>query len=1283
MVIAAAAATTVVAIAVNLATSADLPWLAVFKKNLLWWVVGSTAAVAVTAFVVVQVQRFADRRIDELLPAEQRLEPWIVDRPDEVRQVVNALLRRPRATVGITTAVHGAGGFGKTTVAKLVRADRRVLRQFGGRVYWVTLGRDVRARSAIADKVNDLIARLDPQSPMSFTDPQQAGQYLASLLSTGPPRLIILDDVWHVEQELAFPVGGRCVRLITTRIPSLVGGESIPVPVDQVTQDQARLLLTAGMPALPSAVVRDLVAETGRWPLLLRLVNKVLSDQVTMHADAAAAARSLVDRLRRSGALQVDGLSGASVQRLDVNDPDQRRHAIAATIEASAGLLAPVERARFAELAVFAEDETVPVALVQKLWQETGGLDIVRTRALCARLAQLALLTVTGVDDDGAVSLHDVVRDYLQEELGSERLVELHRSLLRAVADGIPVAIPFAHRASDSSCGGRIAWWQMAESARYLWDHLVEHLVAGQYPTSAEALVVDLRWVLARVEQSGPIAPYIDLSLVDTRRCARLHRLLGQTAHLLAPTSPARFRADILFSRVAHDPEWGPQASELAQGRTAPALVNRWPLPDLPDPALLRTLTAHTKMVRALAVSPDGSRIASASDDNTMRIWDTASEKELAAAHHQSSSISILVAGPDGSWFASANDAHVVQIWDAITAEERSSFTGHELPVRALVAAPDGSWLASAGDDRQIRIWDTITTTARCVLDGHRDAIQCLAVAPDGSWLASASADQTVRVWDTSTGRDRFTLAEHTGTVHALAVAPDGSWLASASADHTVRVWDTSTGRNRRILAGHTRAVRLLMAAPDGSWLASAADDHSVRVWTMETGEERATHTPRGPLAAGFAVSPDGRWLASSSYSGTIVVWDTASGKPLATLTAHTDVVRALVAPSRTGLVSAGDDNTVRTWDLSSLERRSRNNARTRSVNLLAVSPDGKWLASAGDDNMIRTWDTATSERRFTYTDSVYSLMNEETYSLMREEAYPWMREEEYPWMREGEYPWMYEEAKALTIAPNGRWLALALDDRNIRLWRTLADNVPARWFTGPSTMDTGFTTFLSNAEALAVTPDGRTLVCAGDGDYKIRLWNVNVKRGPYNPLDDDGPPPEIARREFGPYRFMGHTDTVRALAIAPDGTWIASAGDDMTILFWDMQDGRNLAAVKGHARPVRTLAVAPDGTWLVSAGDDQDIRLWDVGTRRQISTLVGHTQPVRALAVAPDGHWLASVSDDQTVRIWDIANREVAALLRIEEPASACAWTPDGQSIAVAGRAGLYLFDFVTGTTF
>ena len=308
-------------------------------------------------------QRWYDRKMGELVPAVHRPEPWMVDRPGELNKIVAALRRRRAGTVGITTAVHGAGGFGKTTVAKMARADRRVLRRFGNRVYWVTLGRDA-GKEALAGLVNGLIAQVEPGRPVTFTAAQQAGEHLAAVLSRGPRRLLVLDDVWSEEQLAAFPVVGACARLVTTRIPSLAAGTSVPVRVDQMSDAQARALLLAGLRPLPVGVARALVEETGRWPLLLRLVNKILADQARLQPDITAAAEDLLGRLRLGGKLQVDQLTGAASQQLDVNDPDQRKKAVRATIQASTSLLSPGDHDRFAELAVFAEDETIPVTLI-------------------------------------------------------------------------------------------------------------------------------------------------------------------------------------------------------------------------------------------------------------------------------------------------------------------------------------------------------------------------------------------------------------------------------------------------------------------------------------------------------------------------------------------------------------------------------------------------------------------------------------------------------------------------------------------------------------------------------------------------------------------------------------------------------------------------------------------------------------------------------------------------------------------------------------------------------
>jgi len=822
----AATAATVLAVAANVATGGTAKWFPPVERHPLWWTAGATAAAAVASLLVWAAQRRYERGLSVLVPAVQRLEPWVVDRPAEVDQVV-AALRRSVGTVGITTAVHGAGGFGKTTVAKMVRADRRVLRQFRGRVYWVTLGRDV-GKQALAGLVNGLVGQVEPGRAATFTDARQAAEQLAAVLAAGPRRLVVLDDVWSEEQLAAFPAGGRCARLVTTRIPSLAKGASVPVKVDQMSEKQARALLSAGLPPLPAAVAAGLLKETGRWPLLLRLVNKILADQAQLQPDIAAAAEDLLGRLRRGGALQVDQLTGAAGHLLDVSDPDQRQRAVRATIQASTGLLSAAEHERFAELAVFAEDETIPVTLITGLWQATGGLDRLATGALCARLADLALLTLVP-GGDGAVTMHDVIRDFLREELGGTRLAQLHQVLLKTVAQGLPTA------AAAAPGGGMVtAWWELPGTTRYLWEHLIEHLLVAGRVDQAEEVAADLRWVGARLQASGPAGPYTDLALIGTPRAQRLVQVLGQAAHLLAPTHPPHSLIDILYSRVSHDPAWAAQAEALTASRKLPSLKNKWPLPDLPDPALRRALGDRHRPVRAVAIAPDGTRLASAGDDRQVRIWNLATGQQRAALAGHTGPVRAVAIAPDGTWLASAGDDQWVRIWDLATGQQRAALAGHAGPVWGVAIAPDGTWLASAGDDRQVRIWDPDSRQQRADLDGHAGPVWGVAIAPDGTWLASAGGDGSVRIWDRATGQERADLAGHAGPVWGVAIAPDGTWLASAGGDGSVRIWDPDSGQQRGArLADPVRAVAI---APDGTCLASASGNGSVRIWDRATG---------------------------------------------------------------------------------------------------------------------------------------------------------------------------------------------------------------------------------------------------------------------------------------------------------------------------------------------------------------------------------------------------------------------------------------------------------------
>src|SRR3954469_2330887 len=204
------------------------------------WTAAAGLSVAGTTWLL---QRHTDRRLLGTVPATQRPGSWLVRRPREVDAVVAAVCRRGGPMVAVSTALPGAGGFGKTTVARLARTDRRVLRRFGDRVHWVTFSRDVRSGTAIAQRINEVLRQLG--SDRTFTDPRAAGEHLAGLLEAGAPRLIVLDDIWYPEQLDPFKVrGGRCACLVTTRMPELPGRNAVPVPVDEMTARQARQVLT-------------------------------------------------------------------------------------------------------------------------------------------------------------------------------------------------------------------------------------------------------------------------------------------------------------------------------------------------------------------------------------------------------------------------------------------------------------------------------------------------------------------------------------------------------------------------------------------------------------------------------------------------------------------------------------------------------------------------------------------------------------------------------------------------------------------------------------------------------------------------------------------------------------------------------------------------------------------------------------------------------------------------------------------------------------------------------
>lgn len=342
-----------------------------------------------------------------------------------------------------------------------------------------------------------------------------------------------------------------------------------------------------------------------------------------------------------------------------LDDQQERNQAVRASIEAATSLLPLGGADRFTELAIFAEDEAIPVSLVALLWQATAGLTETQTQALWRKLRDLSLITLTP-SHGGRIGLHDVIRDYLRADLGTAALTTLHARFADAVAATLAPAAPLTPTAPAPGH----AWWELRDG--YMLDHLIEHLRAGGHNTQAEAVASDIRWVEARLVQRGPTAPWSDLTQIDTPHARTLAHSLAQAAHLLTPVGSDRLLTCVLHGRLQHHPLWHEQiVARQNDSARWPLLTAQWSLPDQPGHALQRALTGHTAWVLSVAISPDGTWLATSSYDQTVRIWDRATAACTATLTGHTGAVTSVAISPDSTWLATTSNDQTVRIWGA------------------------------------------------------------------------------------------------------------------------------------------------------------------------------------------------------------------------------------------------------------------------------------------------------------------------------------------------------------------------------------------------------------------------------------------------------------------------------------------------------------------------------------------------------------------------------------------------------------------------------------------
>ena len=537
-----------------------------------------------------------------------------IQRPEEFDRLIALLLDKNREEpVAITAALCGAGGYGKTTLARAICHDERVQNAFDDGILWVTLGEDP---GDLTLRVEELIYHLSGDRP-GFTNLEAAITRLKELLGDRD-RLLVIDDLWNNAHLRPFTQGGpRCARLITTRNLDTLPDGVHKVKVDAMKQNEAVALLGAGFDKhtdLPTVrnKLNALAERLGEWPLLLKLVNGYL------RKSAENKNRSLPDAVARAKqALDKRGLT-----YFDVRDSGERKNAMAKTIGISLDLLTEDERARYFELAIFPEDVEIRSATAEKLWARTGGLDEFDTDDLCVRLNRLSLLLDFDASKRG-IRLHDVIRHYLIEQARNQ-LPSIHNQLLES------------HRPVSTSLDPPVTpWSELPDDEPYLWDHLAFHLIEAGREKELVATVKDWRYLAKKTLLRKSLS--VENDLVQAVKYApeddplgALRRAFANTGHLFNHCETRDDLQTTIFSRLQHLDELQAIVLELERRLTSPRIVPKFNLPDLPHPSLIRTLEGHSSFVIGCAFSPDGQQIVSASYDSTLKVWDTETGEALA-----------------------------------------------------------------------------------------------------------------------------------------------------------------------------------------------------------------------------------------------------------------------------------------------------------------------------------------------------------------------------------------------------------------------------------------------------------------------------------------------------------------------------------------------------------------------------------------------------------------------------------------------------------------------------
>jgi WD40 repeat protein len=605
-------------------------------------------------------------------------------------------------------------------------------------------------------------------------------------------------------------------------------------------------------------------------------------------------------------------------------------------------------------------------------------------------------------------------------------------------------------------------------------------------------------------------------------------------------------------------------------------------------PTLMMQL-GHSGPVYGLALSDDGRFVVSASSDNTLKLWDFETGREMRTFRGHLNAVFCAAISPDGKYVASGCWDGTVKTWDIETGKEKSSFKAHEKAIIRIMYSPDGLKLATASWDNKVKLWNLKDEKTVATIKG--DDINAYAFTSDFQNVVMAENNGVIKIASFDDIMPPKTIAKSGDKIEAIAISKDKKTIVISTSANNLIAIDASSGKTISTMKGHKETISAIAISNDGKSVVSGSNDKSVKIWDLRSGREIRTlkssqlsapiYAVMSPISHARAVNcvlltPDGRYVLSGGSDNNIFTWDVKTGAELRNMNGNCYAVKASqITSDNRYLMCEFDDGTLAVWDL--MNGKEIYSMKIYSVGASHFSTNGKYVATTPDSITIELWDYI--DRRLIQTFRGHEKL-----------------------------------VRSLCFSPDGKYLVTGSNDKNVVIWE-ISSGKALKTCTGHK----------AEVNSVAYSPDGNYFA-SGANDNNIRIWE--------------------APTGYGRSIMKGHEGNIYGVVFSQDSKYIASASLDKTVRLWKVSTGKEERKFTGHREAVIAVAISPDNKYIASGGVDENVKLWNLATGAAVQTFKGHTGYILNLSYTSDSKYLISGSFDASMRVWDLKNKSLLVTL-------------------------------------